>query len=99
MELEARELSSYASTSIEGNPPPLTDVKKLFKIRKVHIRDTECEELNYNKALQTLYTLVRSGKFTLNLKTVEKIQKQVVDRLLGNPDDCGRIRTSNGHYS
>lgn len=29
--LEARALSSYASTSIEGNPLPLTDVKRLLK--------------------------------------------------------------------
>lgn len=31
LEIEARELSSYASTSIEGNPLPLTDVKRLLK--------------------------------------------------------------------
>ena len=92
LELEARELSSYASTSIEGNPLPLTDVKKLLKTRKEHVRDTEREVLNYNKALQALYTSVRSGKFTLDLKTLEKIQKQVVDGLMDNPDDCGHIR-------
>ena len=92
LELEARELSSYASTSIEGNPLPLTDVKKLLKTRKEHVRDTEREVLNYNKALQALYTSVRSGKFTLNLKTLEKTQKQVVDGLMENPDDCGHIR-------
>ncbi|MCP5276053.1 MAG: Fic family protein [Burkholderiales bacterium] len=92
LELEARELSSYASTSIEGNPLPLTDVKKLLKTRKAHVRDTEREVLNYNKTLQALYTSVRSGKFTLNLKTLEKIQKQVVDGLMDSPDDCGHIR-------
>ena len=92
LELEARELSSYASTSIEGNPLPLTDVKKLLKTRKAHIRDTEREVLNYNKTLQTLYTSVRSEKFTLNLKTIEKTQKQVVDGLMDNPGDCGHIR-------
>lgn len=92
LELEARELSSYASTSIEGNPLPLTDVKKLLKTRKEHMRDTEREVLNYNKALQTLYTSVRSGKFTLNLKTLENIQKQAVNGLMENPDDCGHIR-------
>ncbi|MES9947268.1 MAG: hypothetical protein ABW080_20150 [Candidatus Thiodiazotropha sp.] len=36
LEIEARELSSYASTSIEGNPLPLTDVKRLLKRRKEH---------------------------------------------------------------
>lgn len=92
LELEARELSSYASTSIEGNPLPLTDVKKLLKTRKEHLRDTEREVLNYNRVLQALYTSVRSGKFTLNLKTLEKTQKQVVEGLMDNPDDCGHIR-------
>lgn len=92
LELEARELSSYASTSIEGNPLPLTDVKKLLKTRKDHLRDTEREVLNYNKALQSLYTAVRSGKFTLNLTTLKKTQKQVVDGLMDNPENCGHIR-------
>ncbi len=92
LELEARELSSYASTSIEGNPLSLIDVKKLLKTRKEHLRDTEREVLNYNKALQVLYTSVRSGKFTLNLKTFEKIQQQAVEGLMENPDDCGHIR-------
>lgn len=92
LELQARELSSYASTSIEGNPLPLTDVKKLFKARKEHLRDTEREVLNYNQALQMLYTAVRSDKFALNLKTLEETQKKVVDGLMENSDDCGRIR-------
>ena len=44
LEIEARELSSYASTSIEGNPLPLTDVKRLLKTQKEYVRDTEREE-------------------------------------------------------
>jgi len=48
LEIEARELSSYASTSIEGNPLPLTDVKRLLKANKENVRDTEREVLNYN---------------------------------------------------
>ncbi|MDN5753694.1 MAG: Fic family protein, partial [Nitrosospira sp.] len=92
LESEARELSSYASTSIEGNPLPLIDVKKLLKTRKEHLRNTEREVLNYNNALQMLYTSVRAGKFLLNLKTLEETQKQVVYGLMDNPDDCGRIR-------
>jgi Fic family protein len=92
LELEARELSSYASTSIEGNPLPLTDVKKLLKTRKDHLRDAEREVFNYNKALQKLYTAVRSGKFTLNLTTLKEIQKQVIDGFMDNPEECGHIR-------
>lgn len=92
LELEARELSTYASTSIEGNPLPLTDVKQLLKTKKEHVRDTEREVLNYNKALQSLYTDVSGNKFNLNLKTVEAIQGTVVFGLMDNETDCGNIR-------
>ena len=92
LEVEARELSSYASTSIEGNPLPLTDVKRLLKAQKEHVRDTEREVLNYNKALQSLYADVRSGKFKLSIKTLEKIQGQVVNGLMDNPAHCGALR-------
>jgi len=33
LERSAREVSSYASTSIEGNPLPLTEVKKIPSTR------------------------------------------------------------------
>jgi len=92
LEIEARELSSYASTSIEGNPLPLTDVKRLLKTQKENIRDTEREVLNYNKALQSLYADVRSGKFKLNIKTLENVQGQVVNGLMDNPAHCGSLR-------
>ncbi|MEX0619809.1 MAG: Fic family protein [Pseudohongiellaceae bacterium] len=92
LELSARELSSYASTSIEGNPLPLTDVRRLLKSRKEHIRDTEQEVLNYNKALQTLYAAVHTKTFRLDIPTLEKVQKQVVDGLMDNPTDCGQLR-------
>ena len=52
LERTAREVSSYASTSIEGNPLPLTEVKKILKLKPTHIRDSEKEVLNYNQALQ-----------------------------------------------
>jgi Fic family protein len=92
LELKARELSAYASTSIEGNPLALTDVKHLLKNRKEHIRDTEREVLNYNKTLQSLYTAVHAGKFRLNIATLEKVQSQVVKGLMDNPADVGHIR-------
>lgn len=90
--LDARELSSYASTSIEGNPLPLTDVKRLLKSDKTHIRDTEREVLNYNSALHELYSTVNSGSFKLDIARLEKVQKQVVDGLMDNPSHCGQIR-------
>ncbi len=92
LELEARELSTYASTSIEGNPLPLTDVKHLLKTKKEYIRDTEREVLNYNKALQVLYKSVRSNKFKLDVTTLEKTQGQVVAGLMDSPTDCGHLR-------
>ena len=92
LELSARELSSYASTSIEGNPLPLTDVKLLLKTRKESIRDTEREVLNYNSALQTLFKSVRQNHFTLNVKTLEQVQGQVVEGLMDNPSHCGALR-------
>lgn len=92
LELNARELSSYASTSIEGNPLPLTDVKRLLKTKSTYIRDTEREVLNYNQALQKLYKAIRSKTFKLNIATLEKVQAQVVDGLMEKPVDCGRLR-------
>ncbi len=76
LELEARELSSFASTSIEGNPLALTDVKRLLKTQKPHISDTEREVLNYNQALQALYAAVRSHKFKLDVATLEKVKNK-----------------------
>ena len=79
LESSARELSTYASTSIEGNPLPLTDVKQLLKNHKKNIRDTEREIINYNKALETVYQKVAKKEFTFELKTLENIQKIVTD--------------------
>ncbi|MBQ0806626.1 MAG: Fic family protein [Porticoccus sp.] len=92
LELSARERSSYASTSIEGNPLPLTDVKRLLKTRKESIRDTEREVLNYNHALQALFKSVRQNRFELNVKTLERVQGQVVEGLMDNPTHCGVLR-------
>lgn len=92
LELNAKELSSYASTSIEGNPLPLTDVKRLLKTKSSHIRDTEREVINYNQALQKLHKAVKSRAFKLNIATLEKVQGQVVAGLMDNPADCGKIR-------
>ena len=46
-EKRAREVSAYSSTSIEGNPLPLTEVKRLIKSSPKEIRDTEKEVLNF----------------------------------------------------
>lgn len=78
----ARAVSTYASTSIEGNPLPLTEVKKILKSKPEHIRDSEKEVLNYNKALQDLNERLEQGKVRLSLELILKIQRQVTVELL-----------------
>ncbi len=51
---EARSLSTYASTSIEGNPLSLTEVKRLVKGSPAQLRRTEREVVNYNQVLTWL---------------------------------------------
>jgi Fic family protein len=51
---EAQVTSTYASTSIEGNPLPLTDVKHVLKSQPEQARQSELEVLNYNRTLQAL---------------------------------------------
>jgi Fic family protein len=90
--LEARSLSTFASTSIEGNPLPLTDVKQLLKNAPAQARDTEREVLNYNRALEWVQTRVADGSFEVSTKTYAKIQGMVVEGLMENPYDVGHIR-------
>ena len=91
LERTAREVSSYASTSIEGNPLPLTEVKKILKSNPTHIRDSEKEVLNYNQALQDLNRQLEERKVKLSLNLILKIQKQVTEGLLSS-FDSGKLR-------
>jgi len=88
----ARALSAHASTSIEGNPLPLTDVKRLLKHTPAQARDTEREVLNYNRALEWVQGRVKTGRFDLSTTTFETVQGLVVDGLMENPFDVGHIR-------
>lgn len=87
----ARAVSSFASTSIEGNPLPLTEVKKILKSAPSHIRDSEREVLNYNKALADLNKQLKEGKVKLSLNLILKIQKQVIKGLLPK-FESGKLR-------
>lgn len=88
----AREISTYASTSIEGNPLPLTEVKKVLKSKPDQARISEQEVLNYNQALKELNKLIALKKSTFNLNVILKIHKQVVTALI--PDSqTGNLRT------
>jgi len=82
LERNAREVSVFASTSIEGNPLPLTEVKKILKLKPAHIRDSEKEVLNYNQALQDLDKQLWKGKVKLSLNLIIQIQKEVTEGLL-----------------
>ena len=87
----ARALSAHASTSIEGNPLPLTDVKRLLKQAPVQARDTEREVLNYNRALEWVQEQVKAGRFELSTATFETVQGMVVEGLMENPFDVGHF--------
>ena len=91
MEKRAREISAFSSTSIEGNPLPLTDVKRILKNRPENIRDSEKEVLNYNKALIELDGLIKMKKIAINIGLIIKIQKIVTDGLI-EKYRCGHIR-------
>ena len=82
-EVEAKNLSAHASTSIEGNPLPLTDVKKLLKSRPEYIRDTEREVLNYNTALVWLEKELKQPlPVPLTHSIIHKIHATVMDNLM-----------------
>lgn len=78
----ARAVSSFASTSIEGNPLPLTEVKKILKNRPEHIRDSEKEVLNYNKALRQLDDKLSKDEVDLSLELILSIHQTVMDQLM-----------------
>jgi len=82
LEKRAKEISAFSSTSIEGNPLPLTDVKRILKTRPEHIRDSEKEILNYNKALAGLNSLIKSKRQVFDLSLILKIQKAVTQGLI-----------------
>lgn len=87
----ARAVSTYASTSIEGNPLPLTEVKKILKSKPAYIRDSEKEVLNYNQALQGLNKKLEKRKVKLSLDLILRIQKQVTVGLLPK-FESGKLR-------
>ncbi len=90
-EKDSYAISAFASTSIEGNPLPLTDVRKILKNSPAHIRDTEKEVLNYNKALEYLNTLVSKPELVTNA-FICTAQSMVVQDLM-KEKNIGRFRT------
>ena len=89
-EKDSYAISAHASTSIEGNPIPLTDVRKILKSTPLHIRDTEKEIINYNKALEYLNTLVSKPK-PVTKEFLCNIQSIVIENLIGKKN-IGKFR-------
>ena len=93
LQKSAEAVSSFASTSIEGNPLPLTDVKKILKNKPQHIRDSEREVLNYNEILKEINLKLAKGAVPLTLNLILQIQKKVTSKLLPAPHS-GKLRPS-----
>lgn len=87
----ARAVSTYSSTSIEGNPLPLTEVKKILKSAPAHIRDSEKEVLNYNQALENLNQRLNDKNLSFSLDLILNTQKQIISGLLPQID-TGKLR-------
>ena len=91
LEKKAREISAHASTSIEGNPLPLTEVKKILKSHPKFVRDSEKEVLNYNEALLWLNEFAKKEPVRFNLPLILHIQKIITKGLISE-FRCGKIR-------
>lgn len=87
----ARAVSTHASTSIEGNPLPLTEVKKVLKSHPANLRDSEAEILNYNHALETLDVLIKKQSIDISLNLILTIHTQIIQGLLPSYE-VGKIR-------
>jgi len=81
-EKNARAISTFASTSIEGNPLPLTDVKKILRSKPANIQKSEQEVINYNQALTHLNDRIDKGAVTLSLNFTLSIQRQITAKLI-----------------
>ncbi|GJQ53085.1 MAG: cell division protein Fic [Anaerolineaceae bacterium] len=91
LQKDAEAVSSFASTSIEGNPLPLTDVKRILKNAPQNIRDSEREVLNYNKAMREINDKLGRGAIPVTLSLILQIHKQVTNKLLP-ASQSGKLR-------
>ena len=84
MEKNAKALSVFSSTSIEGNILPLTDVRKVLKNKPENVRDTEREVINYNEALEELNQQLAKDNIEFSHDLILNTQKIVVKDLIFN---------------
>lgn len=87
LERTAREVSAHTSTAIEGNPLPLTEVKKILKNTPKNLRRSEQEVTNYNCALK----LLEKAPDVFDHQLVLKVHALVTDKLL-RPYQTGKYR-------
>ncbi len=85
---EARAVSTYASTSIEGNPLSLTEVKRLLKEQPAQQSTSAREVLNYNLVLKELS---QTPDQPLHKTALLRIHKGVMQGLLP-AHQAGRYR-------
>ena len=90
-EKNAREISTYASTKIEGNPLPLTYVKSILKNQPQNLKNSEQEVINYNKALKELNEDIPRGQKSFGLDLILSIHKEVTYKLIPKYQ-CGKLR-------
>jgi Fic family protein len=88
----AEAVSTHASTSIEGNPLPLTDVKAILKTAPQNVRDSEKEVLNYNEILKEINRKLEKAPIPVTLDLILTIQKRVTHKLLPT-HQSGKLRS------
>ena len=95
---QAELVSTYASTSLCGNPLSLSDIEPLLQAStsdlKIH-STSEKEALNYQHARQYLIQLINKNTFCLDIATIETVQSYVIEGLTPSANDCGRFRQAN----
>lgn len=79
---DAQIISTYASTSIEGNPLPLTDVKQILKNKPENIRDSELEVINYNSILKEIDNRLKKENISLSLDLILHIHHKITQKLI-----------------
>ena len=89
---DAEAVSTYASTSIEGNPLPLTDVKQILKTSPKNLRTSELEVMNYNKILKEINKKLGKKPILIDLNLVLNVQKNITDQLVPS-FQSGKLRT------
>jgi len=90
-EKAAREVSAHASTSIEGNPLHLTDVKQILKNKPEYIRDSEREVLNYNNILKKINEKIEKGSVKITVNLILSIHREITNKLLSD-SKSGHLR-------